>query len=200
MNDLAQLTNRQREVYEFIREQIESCGYPPTVREIGLKFEIESPNGVMCHLNALVKKGLISRDEKRARAIHLAHPRRVASVPLLGNVAAGTPIDAIPQEDHLELDTLFCSPKNIALRVRGQSMIDDHINDGDFVIIRQQKSAENGERVVAMVDNQVTLKRFYKRKDHIELQPANHTMNPIIVTPDQDPQILGVLVGVVRKC
>jgi repressor LexA len=103
-------------------------------------------------------------------------------------------------EDELEFDALFCAPKNYALRVRGQSMIEDHINDGDFVIIREQESAENGSRVVAMVNNEVTLKRFYKRKDHIELRPSNETMKSIVVKPDEDTRILGVLVGVVRKC
>jgi repressor LexA len=201
MADFSQLTERQREIYEFIREKIESRGYGPTVREIGDAFAIKSPNGVMCHLKALEKKGLINRVANRARAIQLAdHRPPTPALPMLGLVAAGSPTQAVEQQDErLEFGTLFGGPNQYALRVRGSSMIEDHIDDGDFVVIRKQDTAENGERVVAMIDNEVTLKRFYKEKDHIRLEPANGTMRPIIVNPTE-AHILGVLVGVVRKC
>jgi repressor LexA len=200
MPDFSQLTERQREIYEFIRDKIQSRGYGPTVRDIGDAFGIRSPNGVMCHLKALEKKGLINRESNRARAIQLAEHRRPArALPLLGTVAAGSPTQAVPQDDCLELGEMFEGPRNFALRVRGNSMIEDHIDDGDFVVIRKQERAENGERVVAMVDNEVTLKRFYREKDRIRLEPANGSMSPIFVNPG-DAQILGVLVGVVRKC
>src|SRR5262249_26113692 len=156
----SQLTERQREIYDFIRSKIESRGYGPTVREIGLAFEIKSPNGVMCHLKALEKKGLIKREGFSARAIQLRDYQPHASgLPILGLVAAGAPTQAVAQEDRLELGDLFGGPNRYALRVRGQSMIEDHIDDGDYVVIRKQDTAENGERVVAMVDNEVTLKR-----------------------------------------
>lgn len=200
MPDFSSLTGRQREIYDFIRDKIETRGYGPTVREIGLAFEIKSPNGVMCHLKALEKKGLINRQGNAARAIQLVDYRPGGTeLPLLGHVAAGTPIDAVETDEKLNFGDLFYSPKNFALRVRGQSMIEDHIEDGDFVVIRKQEVANNGERVVAMIDNEVTLKRFYRDGETIRLEPANGTMAPIYVDPDSDAKILGILVGVVRK-
>jgi repressor LexA len=201
MPDFSQLTERQKEIYHFIRQKIESRGYGPTVREIGEAFKIKSPNGVMCHLKALEKKGLITREEHSARAIQLVDHRPPAQgLPFLGLVAAGTPIGAAEQNERLEVDALFGGPNRFVLKVTGDSMINSHIQDGDYVVIQQQATAANGERVVAMVDNEVTLKRFYKEKDHIRLEPANDNMAPIIVDPSQDTRVLGVLVGVLRKC
>jgi repressor LexA len=201
MADLGQLTERQREIYEFIRDKIQSRGYGPTVREIGTAFQIKSPNGVMCHLKALEKKGLIKREGFAARAIQLIDHRVPGSgLPLLGQVAAGSPTQAVAQEERLEFNDLFAGPNHFALRVSGQSMIEDHITDGDYVVIRKQETAENGARVVAMIDDQVTLKRFYREKNRIRLEPANGSMDPIIVDGTEDPRILGVLVGVMRKC
>lgn len=202
MFDLNQLTERQREVYEFIREKIDNRGFGPTVREIGEGFKIKSPNGVMCHLKALEKKGMIKRLGGRARAIQLVNHRPGGNVdlPLLGRVAAGTPTQAELQEERLNLQDLFVAPNTFALRVHGQSMIENHIDDGDYVVIRQQETAENGQRVVAMIDGEATLKRFFKDKSHIRLEPANGTMKPIIVDPSKsDVRILGLLVGVMRK-
>jgi repressor LexA len=201
MSDFGQLTERQREIYDFIRQKIDSRGYGPTVREIGVGFDIKSPNGVMCHLKALEKKGLIIRQGFSARAIQIVdHRPPDADLPLLGKVAAGTPIAAIEFEESLNLNELFNGPNHFALQVTGQSMIEDHIDDGDYVIIRQQETANNGERVVAMVDEEVTLKRFYRSSGQIRLEPANGSMKPIYVHPDSDIRILGVLVGVLRKC
>jgi repressor LexA len=201
MPDFSQLTDRQRKIYEFLRTKIETRGYGPTVREIGLAFGIKSPNGVMCHLKALQKKGLILREEFSARAIQLVdHRPNSAALPLLGLVAAGSPIQAESQDDRLDFGDLFVGPDHFALKVRGRSMIENHIDDGDYVIIKKQETAENGARVVAMVDNEVTLKRFYREKDRIRLEPANGTMAPIIVDSTADARILGVLVGVARKC
>ena len=201
MPDLNLLTNRQREIYDFIKDKIESRGYGPTVREIGDAFHIKSPNGVMCHLNALVTKGLILRQGKSARAIQLVdHRRPGAELPLVGSVAAGAPIEAVAAEDRLDFSSLFCGPNHFALKVRGQSMIDDHIDDGDYVVIRRQETAENGERVVAMIDNEVTLKRYHRDKGEVRLEPANTTMRPIVVDPNSQSFILGVLVGVLRRC
>jgi repressor LexA len=201
MPDFSQLTERQREIYEFIRDKIENRGYGPTVREIGDAFEIKSPNGVMCHLKALEKKGLIKREEHAARAIQLvAHRPPAAGLPFLGTVAAGTPLPAIEQSECIAFDELFGGPNRFALQVRGNSMIENHIEDGDIVVIKKQETAENGARVVAMIDNEVTLKKFYKEKDHIRLEPANGSMAPIIVDPSRDAKVIGVLVGVLRKC
>ena len=202
MPDFSQLTERQREIYDFIRSLIETRGYGPTVRDIGDHFGIASPNGVMCHLKALDKKGLIIRQGGKARAIQLVdyHPGPAAELPLLGNVAAGTPIAAVENNERLNFGDLFCNPENYALKVRGQSMIEDHIDDGDWVVIRKQDTAENGARVVAMIDNEVTLKRFNRDKGQVRLDPANAKMQPIYLDPNSDSRILGVLVGVVRKC
>jgi repressor LexA len=198
---MSQLTERQREIYEFIREKIEGRGYGPTVREIGLGFNIASPNGVMCHLNALVKKGLIKRQGRSARAIQLVdHKRRSRGLRLLGKVAAGAPTEAVADEELLDLDQAFNGPEHFALQVRGQSMIEDHIQDGDYVVIRRQETAANGECVVAMIDGEVTLKRYHQDKSGVRLEPANGTMDPIRVDPNSDVRILGVLVGVLRKC
>jgi repressor LexA len=201
MPDFSQLTERQREIYDFIRDKIEGRGFGPTVREIGEGFDIKSPNGVMCHLKALEKKGLIKRTGFRARAIQLVdHRLHTVDLPLLGKVAAGAPLQATATDDRLDFKELFGNPSNFALRVQGQSMIENHIDDGDFVVIREQQSAHNGERVVAMIDDEVTLKRYYREKNRIRLEPANENMAPIFVDEDDDIRILGVLVGVVRKC
>jgi repressor LexA len=201
MPDFSQLTERQREIYDFIKEKIESRGYGPTVREIGDSFEIRSPNGVMCHLKALEKKGLIKRESFSARAIQLVdHRRPSVTLPLLGKVAAGSPTEAVQDEERLDFDELFGGKDHFALQVRGQSMIEDHIDDGDYVVIRKQETANNGERVVMMINGEVTLKRYYHEKTHIRLEPANGAMAPIIIDASEEPRILGVLVGVLRKC
>jgi len=201
MADLETLTKRQRDIYEFIVDRIEKRGYGPTIREIGTAFEIKSPNGVMCHLKALETKGFIKREGRSARAIQIDDVRLGgASLPLLGLVAAGPTIDAVPQDERIDLHALFCDDNHFALKVTGTSMIEDHIEDGDIVVIRKQETAENGDKVVAMVDREVTLKRFMKQKDHIRLEPPNSTMAPIIVEPHRDIQILGILVGVLRRC
>jgi repressor LexA len=195
------LTSRQREIYEFICSKIEGRGYPPSIREIGVEFSIKSPNGVMCHLRALENKGLIKREENHARAIQIEGIRSGgATLPLLGLVAAGPAIEAVAQQDRLDLGEQFCGKDHYALKVRGKSMIDDHIDDGDIVVIRKQETAENGDRVIAMVDREVTLKRFFKKRDTIRLEPSNSNMGPISVEPGKDVRVLGVLVGVLRRC
>jgi repressor LexA len=201
MADQSQLTPRQQEILDFICRRIDDHGYPPTIRDIGKAFEIKSPNGVMCHLKALEKKGYIAREGNSARAIRLTHrPVLKVGLPFKGLVAAGSPILAEAQEERLDLHELFAGPDHFILQVRGQSMIENHIDDGDFVIIRKQELAQNGDRVVAVVDGEYTLKRFYRKKDQIILQPENGSMDPIVVDPSRDIRIEGVLVGVVRKC
>jgi len=208
MTDRPALTQTQQHILNFIRSYIQDNGYPPAIRDIGVHFEIKSPNGVMCHLKALQKKGYIHRDEKnesrggKARAITIPGVSAGGfSLPMLGVVAAGKALEATEQSEHLDLKDLFGAENLFLLKVRGQSMIDSQIADGDYVVIRKQESADNGEKVVAMIDKAMTLKKFYKKRDQITLQPCNSTMEPIQVDAGkQNVLILGVLVGVIRKC
>jgi repressor LexA len=202
MADLEALTQRQREIYHFIRGKIQGRGYGPTVREIGNEFDIKSPNGVMCHLKALQKKGLIHREPNMSRAIQLLDDPTSAPPPvglkLMGRIAAGAPIEAIEQTDEeLAFTEWQGSDDKFALRVTGESMIEEHIADGDFVIIQRQEQARDGQ-IVAVRDDEgeATLKRFFKEKNRVRLEPANRTMKPIF---RERVDILGVLVGVVRK-
>jgi repressor LexA len=202
MLDFSLLTPRQREIYDFIREKIEGRGYGPTVREIGKAFHIASPNGVMCHLKALQTKGFIKREGFSARAIELVDFKLGGSrgLPLLGAVAAGKPIEAVENPELLNVNKMFEGDDHFALQVRGDSMIEDHIEDGDYVVLRKKKHPSKGECVVARINGDVTLKRFFKEDDHIRLEPANGTMKPLIVPADEEPEIVGVLIGVIRKC
>lgn len=197
---LGQLTPRQREVYKFIRDKIRNRGYGPTVREIGERFKISSPNGVMCHLKALEKKGLIDREPNMSRAISLATESvdgRVSGLPLCGQIAAGHLVEAVSQDERIDFGELFNADDLYVLKVKGDSMIDDQIADGDYVVIRKQPTARRGQVVVALTDeNEATLKRWYPEGKRIRLQPANSSMKPIYVT---NARVLGIVVGVVRK-
>ena len=192
------LTQRQQDVYELIRDKIVNRGYGPTVREIGEHFGINSPNGVMCHLKALEKKGLIRRSPNKSRAIELIHndaaePR---GLQLAGTVVAGATNLAFEQCDRIDFDHLFHRQDQFILEVRGDSMIEAQIADGDYVVIRQQRTAQQGQMVVARTDGgEATLKYWYPEKNQIRLQPANSTMDPIYV---DDAEVVGVVVGVVR--
>jgi repressor LexA len=195
---LERLTERQREVYEFIRDKIRHRGYGPTVREIGAQFSISSPNGVMCHLKALEKKGLIAREPNMSRAITLAaEPLDRRGLPLAGRIAAGVLHEAVEQNEQVDLGELFCADNLFVLEVSGDSMIEDHISDGDYVVIRKQNTAQRGQIVVALTDNnEATLKRWYPEGNRIRLEPANSDMKPIYV---KNARVIGVVVGVVRK-
>jgi repressor LexA len=194
------LTDRQREVYHFIRDLIRTRGYGPTVREIGYEFGIRSPNGVMCHLKALEKKGLIIREKNMSRAIQLAtEPADERGLPLLGRIAAGVLHEAIEQDERIEFDDIL-KPKtrnHFVLEVSGDSMIEDQISDGDYVVIKKQRTARRGQIVVALTDDgEATLKRWYPEKNRIRLEPANSAMKPIYV---KNAKVLGVAIGVVRR-
>jgi repressor LexA len=202
MADTDALTPRQKEIYEFIRSKIQGRGYGPTVREIGVQFHIKSPNGVMCHLKALQKKGLIHREPNMSRAIQLlddpTSAPRATGVKLLGRIAAGPMTEAVEQADEeLEFSDWEGADDKFALRVNGNSMIEEHIADGDYVVIRRQEAARDGQ-IVAVRDEEgeATLKRFFREKNRVRLEPANKTMKPIY---RDRVDILGVLVGVVRK-
>jgi repressor LexA len=200
MSQFDQLTDRQKEVYEFIRDKIRNRGYGPTVREIGDQFDISSPNGVMCHLKALEKKGLITREPNMSRAIQLAaEPIEERGLPLAGRIAAGVLHEAIEQNERLDLEALFHhkNKNQFALKVAGDSMIEAQIADGDYVIVRKQRTARDGQIAVVQTDEaEATLKRFYLERNRIRLEPANSSMKPIYV---KHAKILGVVVGVVRK-
>jgi repressor LexA len=200
MADLDALTARQREIYSFIRSKIQGRGYGPTVREIGNEFDIRSPNGVMCHLKALQKKGLIHREPNMSRAIQLLDDPTTAppaGVKLIGRIAAGQPLEAVEQDEELAFTEWEGAEDKFALRVTGESMIDEHIADGDYVVIQCQEQARDGQIVAVRDDDgEATLKRFYKEKNRVRLEPANKTMKPIY---RDRVKILGVLVGVVRK-
>jgi repressor LexA len=191
------LTARQREIYEFLKDKILNRGYGPTVREIGSQFGIRSPNGVMCHLKALEKKGLITREAHMSRAIQLAEsPSNRMTLPLAGQIAAGSPLLAEEQTERVDFATMFDNEDHFCLKVKGDSMIEDQIADGDYVVVCQQESCTNGDIIVALVDGQdATLKRFYREPDRIRLEPANSSMKPIYTN---DVQVLGVVVGVIR--
>jgi repressor LexA len=203
MADLESLTTRQKEIYLFIKSKIHGRGYGPTVREIGNEFDIKSPNGVMCHLKALQKKDFIDREPNMSRAISLKGESAMAPVPsngvkLLGRIAAGQPIEAVEQADEeLEFTEWEGADDKFALRVTGESMIDAHIADGDYVIIHRQEQARDGQ-IVAVRDEEgeATLKTFFKERNRVRLEPANKTMKPIF---RDKVDIIGVLVGVVRK-
>ncbi len=193
-----QLTDRQKDVYEFIRDKIRNRGYGPTVREIGDNFQISSPNGVMCHLKALEKKGLITREKNMSRAIQLsAEPIEERGLVLAGRIAAGVLHEAIEQDERVDFGSMFDHKNQFVLQVSGESMIDAQIADGDFVVVRKQRTARDGQIAVVQTDEgEATLKRFYLEKNRIRLEPANATMKPIYV---KQAKVLGVVVGVVRQ-
>ncbi len=195
---MEQLTRRQRDVYDFIRDKIRTRGYGPTVREIGQRFHISSPNGVMCHLRALEKKGLITREPNMSRAIQLtAGLEEERGMPLVGRIAAGSLHEAIENSERFDFDAAFHQRNLFALRVSGDSMIDAQIADGDIVILRRQRTAHKGDIVVAQTDDgEATLKYWHPEAHRIRLEPANARMKPLYV---KDAKVLGVAVGVVRK-
>jgi len=200
MADLEALTQRQREIYHFIREKIQGRGYGPTVREIGQQFGIKSPDGVMCHLKALQKKGLIHREANMSRAIQLLQDptgQRPTGLKLRGRIAAGIPLEAVEDAEEFTLDEWQDTDEKFVLQVTGDSMIDAHIADGDYVIIKAQEQCREGQ-IAAVLDDDggATLKRVYKEKNRVRLVPENKAMKPIY---RESVRILGVLVGVVRK-
>ncbi len=213
------LTDRQRLVLEFIQERVDAQGYPPTIREIGEFLGIRSTNGVSDHLKALEKKGFLKRDGQKSRAlvpvaggeergatvIDFSASNHVVEIPLLGKVAAGAPI--LAQENRagtVRVDSFFLggtTKQVFALRVTGDSMIEDGIFDGDYIFVKKQLHADKGDIVVALIEDEATVKRFYPEGDRIRFQPANARLRPIYVRRDEfrETQILGVVVGVYRK-
>lgn len=200
MSDVNRLTQRQREVFEFIRDKIKNRGYGPTVREIGTQFSISSPNGVMCHLKALEKKGLIAREPNMSRAIQLSNESPIPrGLPLVGRVPAGMLEEAVENVERIDFAELFDPEKDelFVLQVKGDSMIEAQIADGDYVVIRKQDTAHKGQIVVALTeDGEATLKCWFPEGNRIRLQPCNAAMEPIYV---KNAKVIGVVTGVVRR-
>ncbi len=200
-----ELTERQREILAFINESIRERGYPPTLREIGARFGIKSTNGVNDHLRALEKKGYLHREDLKSRALRpVAAPEPTVEIPLIGRVAAGQPLLAEKTyDDTVKVDKFFIGTNRevFALRVKGESMIEDGIHYGDYVFVRKQLQANAGEIVVAMIGDEATVKRFYPEGETIRFQPANARMEPIIVKKRdfRSVNLLGVVIGVYRK-
>ena len=201
------LTKKQGEILDFIKVYVANHGYPPTVREIAKKLKVNSPATIHSHLNKLVEKKYIKKDDSKNRAIellvdneYLNKNESIVSVPLLGKITAGLPIEAIENPNDFFDVPSYLIPKNkevYALNVSGDSMINIGIYDNDIVLIEKQNIARNGDIVVAMNDeNEVTLKTFYKEKGHFRLQPENDTMEPIILN---NVTILGKAIGLYRK-
>ena len=193
------LTARQEQVLGFIREFTHANGYPPTVREIGSELELSSPSTVHVHLGNLERLGFIRRDPTKPRALELVdEPRPLRPLPLIGQVAAGTPILAEQNvEDYIEVPALLRrSDDDFLLRVDGDSMIDAGIHNDDLIVVHRQATADNGEIVVALVGDEATTKRFFREAGRIRLQPANDLYEPIIV--DQ-VELVGKVVGVLRR-
>ncbi|MFL5305229.1 MAG: transcriptional repressor LexA [Polyangia bacterium] len=208
------LTDRQREILEFITQSIRERGYPPTLREIGLQFGIRSTNGVNDHLRALEKKGHLQREDLKSRALRPVGPRgpvrsptrdeEMVEIPIIGRVAAGAPLLAVENvEDTVKVDRFFIGQTKevFALRVKGDSMIEDGIFDGDYIFVRKQLQANRGDIVVAMINDEATVKRYYPEGDTIRFQPANAAMQPILVRKRdfKAVNLIGLVVGVYRK-
>ena len=198
------LTRRQREIWEYLESYGAEHGYAPTLEEIGAHFGLSSLATVHKHLSNLERKGVIARKWNLSRAIELTPPQKTAQaleLPLLGQVAAGVPIEAIETQGSLSIpvDLVRRPHEAFALRVKGRSMIDEGILDGDFIVVEKRPSADNGETVVALISGEATVKKFYReRGGRIRLQPANPEMQPIIVS-ETDMEVQGVVVAVLRK-
>ncbi len=204
---MEKLTTRQEHILQIIKQLVAKNGYPPTVREIGEKANLNSPATIHFHLTKLEEKGYIRKGNSKNRTIEILVPNEyiekeenVVDVPLLGKVTAGTPIEAIETPDeYFSLPTNLITTKNevFTLRVSGESMINVGIYDGDILIVERQNTARNGETVVAMnTDNEATVKTFYKENGYFRLQPENDTMEPIIL---KEVTILGKVIGLYRK-
>jgi repressor LexA len=194
------LTKRQKEILDFIRNYRETSGISPTQREIREHFDLSSFGTVQKHLKRLEEKGALSREWNRSRGISPSEPKATSrEVPLLGAVAAGHPIEPFPVEETIEVPaSLLGRGEHFVLRVRGDSMVDDGIRDGDYVIVSKRSGAQNGQTVVALVRGEATLKRYYAEGSRVRLQPANATMKPLTVDA-RDVLVQGVVTGLMRN-
>lgn len=195
------LTPRQKHVLEFITRNIDEQGYPPTLREISSEIGTSGTVSALHHLEALERKGYIRREAGSSRGIILNREPRpdIVQIPIVGQVQAGLPALAFEEiEGYYPLEKLQIKGGTFFLRVKGDSMINDAIVEGDLALIRPQETAQNGDIVVAMVDGEATLKRFYRERDHIRLQPRNPNMAPIIIHAGEEVRIIGKVIKIVR--
>ena len=198
------LTKRQRQILTYVTAYLRQNGYSPSMEEIAVHFKMASLNGVYKHLKSLEERGFISRLANQARSIQVLEPeireQSSAELPLMGRIAAGQPIEAISDLETVSVpDSFLTRGRNFVLRVEGDSMIEEHIQDGDLIVLEERSTAHNGQMVVALVDGEsVTLKKFFREGDNIRLQPANQKLDPIVVSEDR-VQIQGIVVGVMRK-
>ena len=198
------LTPRQQEIYEYLATHLEDHGYPPTLREICSEFGMKSTRAASDHLLALERKGYIARTRDRSRGIEIMGPRPTAagqSVPVVGRIAAGEPI--LAQENISERITLdqglLKGEGNFLLEVQGESMIEAHICPGDQILVRPQETAANGDIVVAMIEDEATVKRFERKGDKLRLLPENAKMDPIVIRNPKELKIVGIVVGLIRR-
>ena len=199
-----ELTARQKELFDFLKEFFLEKGFPPTLREMASHFGLKGPRGPQKTLNILERKGYIRKIPGESRAIEILgfSSSNIISIPIVGRVRAGDPILAIENiEGYFNLDRSFASSKDVfLLRVQGDSMIDAHIQDGDFALVKPQSNAENGEIVVALIEDEATIKRIFTERDLIRLEPANPDMEPIVVKKgEKNITIVGKVIGIFRK-
>jgi repressor LexA len=202
-----ELTVRQKEVFNFLEDYLRRKGFPPTLREIASHFGLKGPKGPQKTLTILERKGYLRRIPGGSRAIEILnfppfHSNKIISIPIVGRVRAGEPILAIENiEGYINLDRSLVASENVfLLRVQGDSMIDAHIQDGDFALVKPQPNAENGEIVVALIDDEATIKKIFKKRDFIRLEPSNPNMEPIVVRKgEKKVTIVGKVVGIFRK-
>lgn len=200
---MATLTKRQKQIYDHTKSFINKKGFSPTLEEIKKHFRLSSLSTIHQHIGVLADKGFITKDDNSARGISLVEKTaKLVKIPLLGTIAAGQPIEAIREKETIAVpqNQLPRSGEFYALRVVGDSMIDEGINNGDVVLVKQQAVADNGQKVVALIDNhEVTLKKFYKERGQIRLQPANKSMEPLIFRNGRDVSIQGIVLDVIRE-
>jgi site-specific DNA-methyltransferase (adenine-specific) len=196
------ITKKQKQVLDYITSYRKKRGYSPALEEIRKHFKLASVSTAHFHVKKLEKLGLLEKQFNKPRSIDIYENDKMVNIPLLGLIAAGQPIEAIQNKETIAVpqNKLPRSGEFYALRVLGNSMIDENINDGDIVLVKQQSIAENGQKVVALIDNsEATLKKFYKEKGHIRLQPANKTVEPIIVKRNKDLTIQGIVVDIIKN-
>ena len=201
------LSDKQVQILKYIKDELTIRGYPPSIREICKAVDLSSTSSVHAHLNTLEEKGYIKKGTNKRRALELIDvddicsdmpKKEIINLPIIGTVTAGSPILAVENiDDTLPISIDFVGNKeSYVLKIKGESMIESGILNGDYVIVNSQHNAKNGDIVVALIDDEATVKTFYKEKDHIRLQPQNSSMDPILI---KEPYILGVVKAVVRK-
>jgi repressor LexA len=195
------LTEKQKRIYQFIKEYISHYGIAPSYEEIRTHFGLKSTSTVFDHIRTLEKKGYIARGgTNQKRSLQLINfGKRSVTIPLVGTVAAGRPLEVYEIQEYIDVpEEMLGRGENVALKIRGDSMVDSGIYDGDIVIVKRQNTAENGQIAVALVDGEATIKRVYFHKDGVELRASNPSVVSIFVTEKQDLQIFGILVGLYR--